>query len=85
MQDRIHAYCPVCGEDDLFRGVGEVAARQGAYHQAVEVDDDHQTCHCLVGEAVSVWHGHYLEAVAACDYPTHLVKGGVVSQAPKIP
>ena len=43
-----HAYCPACGEDDLSRGAVEVAARQAAYHQAVEVADDHQTCHCLV-------------------------------------
>jgi uncharacterized protein (DUF983 family) len=48
MQGQSHACCPSCEEDDLFREVVEVAARQDACHQAVEVADEHQNCHCLV-------------------------------------
>ena len=50
MQDRSHAYYQACDEDALSHEVGEVVAHRDAYHQAVEVDDDHQPCHCLVVE-----------------------------------
>ena len=53
MQDQNHAYYQACGEDDLSREVGEVAAHQDACHQAVAVADDHQPYHCLVAEVAS--------------------------------
>lgn len=83
MQGQNHACYLAC--DGLSHEAVEVAARQDAYHQAVAVDDDHQPCHCLVAEVVSVCREHYLVAVVACGHPTHLAKDGVAYQAAKSP